>query len=49
MWYTYRIEEIIRKIKTNKDYGLSNSEAKSRLSKYRRKYIKRKEERKLVC
>lgn len=49
MWYTYRIEEIIRKTKTNTDYGLSNSEAKNRLNKYRRKYIKRKEKRKLVC
>lgn len=31
MWYTLNIDEIIRKLRTNINYGLSNDEAKKRL------------------
>lgn len=46
MWHSCTIEETIRKLRTNINYGLSKEEVKSRQEKYRRKCIKRKKERK---
>ena len=46
MWHTYGIEETIRKLRTNHEYGISTEEVRKRLEKYRRECIKRKKERK---